>query len=160
MQVPRARSPSCRAGWGVDLSQYAEDEPVGNVESNAIQSVLQHLKEEADLGREWTVGDFGRHNAIGGLGPTVVGSGVEIADELQSWVEETDIDGFNLAYAVTPGTWQDVIEHVIPVLRERGVYPNEYAPGTLRNKLQGKGDRVQDTHRAAKYRVGAFAPSA
>ena len=122
--------------------------------------MLQHLKEEADLGREWTVGDFGRHNAIGGLGPTIVGSGVEIADELQSWVEETDIDGFNLAYAVTPGTWQDVIEHVIPVLRERGVYPNEYTPGTLRNKLQGKGDRVQDTHRAARYRVGANAPVA
>lgn len=144
------------SGWmGVDLSQYREDEPVGNVESNAIQSVLQHLKEEADLGREWTVGDFGRHNAIGGLGPTVVGSGEEIADELQSWVDETDIDGFNLAYAVTPGTWQDVIEHVIPVLRARGAYPEEYTPGTLRHKLQGKGDRVQDTHRAAKYRIGS-----
>ncbi len=46
---------------------------------------------------------------------------------------------------------------MIPVLRERGAYPEEYAPGTLRNKLHGRGDRVQDTHRAAKYRVGAFA---
>mgnify|MGYP002040516970 FL=1 len=51
-------------------------------------------------------------------------------------------------------------DSVIPVLRERGVYPNEYTPGTLRNKLQGKGDRVQDTHRAARYRVGANAPVA
>lgn len=144
------------SGWmGVDLSKYRHDEPVGNVPSNAIQSVLHHLQEEADLGREWTVGDLGRQNAIGGLGPTVVGSGVEIADELQSWVEETDIDGFNLAYAVTPGTWEDVIEHVIPVLRERGVYPESYTEGTLRHKLHGEGDRVKDTHRAARYRVGA-----
>ena len=142
------------SGWmGVDLSQYDWDEPLGNVESNAIQSALQHLKEEAELGREWTVGDLARRNAIGGLGPTIVGSGEQIADELQRWVSEADVDGFNLAYAVAHETWEDVIEHVIPVLRERGVYPDSYAPGTLRQKLQGAGDRVKDTHRAARYRV-------
>ena len=72
--------------------------------------------------------------------------------QLQEWVEETDVDGFNLAYAVTPGTWEDVIEHVIPVLRERGVYPTEYAAGTLREKLHGRGDRLPAEHRGASYR--------
>ncbi|SDH89691.1 LLM class flavin-dependent oxidoreductase [Agrococcus jejuensis] len=149
------------SGWmGVDLAAYESDQPVGDVESNAIQSTVQHLQEEAALGREWTVGDLGRHSAIGGLGPTIVGSGEEIADELQSWVDETDVDGFNLAYAVTPGTWQDVIEHVIPVLRARGAYPSSYAPGTLREKLHGAGPRVPDTHRAAAYRFVPAATSA
>lgn len=142
------------SGWmGVDLAAYESDQPVGDVESNAIQSTVQHLQEEAALGREWTVGDLGRHSAIGGLGPTIVGSGEEIADELQAWVEETDVDGFNLAYAVTPGTWKDVIEHVIPVLRERGAYPAAYEPGTLREKLHGAGPRVPASHRAARYRL-------
>lgn len=147
------------SGWmGIDLSQYSWDEPVGNVPSNAIQSVLEHLQAEADLGREWTVGDLARQNAIGGLGPTVVGSGETIADLLQEWVADTDVDGFNLAYAVAHETWEDVIEHVIPVLRERGAYPSEYVPGTLRHKLHGS-DRVRDTHRAARYRVGARVPA-
>ncbi|WP_092665691.1 LLM class flavin-dependent oxidoreductase [Agrococcus carbonis] len=142
------------SGWmGVDLAAYDPADPVGDVESNAIQSVLQHLRAEADLGREWTVGDLGRHSAIGGLGPTIVGSGEEVADALQAWVEETDVDGFNLAYAITPGTWEDVIEHVVPVLRARGAYPEEYAPGTLRQKLHGRGDRLPAEHRGAGYRI-------
>ncbi len=141
------------SGWmGVDLAAYDPADPVGDVESNAIQSVLHHLQAEAELGREWSVGDLGRHAAIGGLGPTLVGSGEEIADALQEWVEETDVDGFNLAYAVTPGTWEDVIEHVVPVLRERGAYPDAYAEGTLRQKLHGRGARLPDEHRGASHR--------
>ncbi|MGC5077714.1 LLM class flavin-dependent oxidoreductase [Agrococcus sp. DT81.2] len=146
------------SGWmGVDLAAYDPAEPVGDVESNAIQSVLHHLRAEADLGREWSVGDLGRHAAIGGLGPTIVGSGEEIADALQSWVDETDVDGFNLAYAVTPGTWEDIIEHVIPVLRSRGAYPEAYAPGTLREKLHGRGARLPDEHRGASHRIRSSA---
>lgn len=142
------------SGWmGVDLAAYDPAEPVGDVESNAIQSVLHHLQAEADLGREWSVGDLGRHAAIGGLGPTIVGSGEEIADALQSWVDETDVDGFNLAYAVTPGTWEDIIEHVIPVLRARGAYPDSYAEGTLREKLHGRGPRLPEEHRGATHRI-------
>ncbi|TPW71487.1 LLM class flavin-dependent oxidoreductase [Schumannella sp. 10F1B-5-1] len=144
------------SGWmGVDLSKYELDEPVGNVKSNAIQSVLSNLEHEKELGREWTVGDLAREGAIGGLGPYVVGSGEEIADLLQEWVAETDIDGFNLAYAITPGTFEDVVEHVIPILRERGVYPTSYAEGTLREKLHGRGDRLPAEHKGAGYRWGA-----
>ena len=144
------------SGWmGIDLSTYDVNEPVGNVKSNAIQSTVANFQESAEHGREFTVGDIGRHAAIGGLGPTVVGSGEEIADLLQEWVEDTDVDGFNLAYAITPGTFEDVVEFVIPVLRERGVYPTEYEPGTLRHKLHGNGDRLPADHHGASFRYAA-----
>lgn len=144
------------SGWmGIDLSTYDRDEPVGNVKSNAIKSVVANFAESAGHGREFTVGDIGRHGAIGGLGPTIVGSGVEIADQLQEWVDQTDVDGFNLAYAITPGTFEDIVEFVIPELRRRGAYPESYSQGTLRNKLHGRGDRLPDEHRGAAYRVGA-----
>jgi hypothetical protein len=84
----------------------------------------------------------------------VVGSPTEVADFLQDWVEETDVDGFNLAYAITPGTFEDVEEHVVPVLRARGAYPAEYTEGTLRQKLHGRGDRLPDEHRGAAFRIG------
>ena len=143
------------SGWmGIDLSQYALDEPVGNVQSNAIQSVIANFAAAAEHGQEFTVADIGRLGAIGGLGPLIVGSGEQIADQLQEWVAETDVDGFNLAYAITPGTFADIVEHVIPVLRERGVYPDSYEEGTLREKLHGRGDRLPDEHRGARFRVG------
>lgn len=142
------------SGWmGIDLSQYDLDEPIGNVKSNAIQSVVANYQEANEDGSEWKVRDIARLGAIGGLGPFIVGSGAEIADILQEWVAETDVDGFNLAYAITPGTFEDVVTYVIPELRERGAYPEEYVEGTLRNKLHGRGDRLPDEHKGAGYRV-------
>jgi len=142
------------SGWmGIDLSQYDLDEPIGNVKSNAIQSVVANYQEANEDGSEWKVRDIARLGAIGGLGPFIVGSGTEIADTLQEWVEETDVDGFNLAYAITPGTFEDVVTHVIPELRARGAYPHEYVDGSLRNKLHGRGDRLPEEHKGAGYRV-------
>jgi FMN-dependent oxidoreductase (nitrilotriacetate monooxygenase family) len=149
------------SGWmGVDLSKYDLDEPIGNVESNAIQSVVANYQRANEDGSEWTVRDIGRLGAIGGLGPFIVGSGSEIADQLQQWVEDTDVDGFNLAYAITPGTFEDVVEFVIPELRKRGAYPEEYVPGSLRHKLHGAGDRLPADHKGSRYRIGAAASTA
>ncbi|WP_403022159.1 LLM class flavin-dependent oxidoreductase [Salinibacterium sp. GXW1014] len=143
------------SGWmGIDLSQFDLDEPIGNVKSNAIQSSLENVRRAGEDGRVRTLRELALENAIGGLGPTIVGSGEEIADQLQEWVEETDVDGFNLAYAVTPGTFEDIVEHVIPVLQARGLYPTEYAEGTLRNKLFGAGDSLPESHKGAGYKVG------
>jgi FMN-dependent oxidoreductase (nitrilotriacetate monooxygenase family) len=143
------------SGWmGVDLSEFDLDEPIGNVKSNAIQSAVANFQAANHDGSEWTVGDIARAGAIGGLGPFIVGSGVEIADQLEEWAEETDVDGFNLAYAITPGTFEDVVTWVVPELQKRGVYPTEYAEGTLRQKLHGRGDRLPDEHHGANFRVG------
>ncbi|WP_458040188.1 MULTISPECIES: LLM class flavin-dependent oxidoreductase [Bacteria] len=148
------------SGWmGIDLSQYELDEPVGNVKSNAIQSVIANYQESAAHGETFTVRDIARISAIGGLGPTIVGSGKEVADQLQEWVAETDVDGFNLAYAITPGTFEDIVNYVIPELRARGAYPTSYAEGTLRQKLHGKGDRLPSDHKGAGYRVGSLITS-
>ncbi len=142
------------SGWmGIDLSEYDLDDPIGQVESNAIQSAVAAFQEFDDDGREWTVRDIGRWGAIGGMGPVFVGSGSTVADRLQEWVDDTDVDGFNLAYAITPGSFEDIVRHVIPVLTERGVYPTEYVPGTLRNALFGAGDRLPSEHRGARYRL-------
>ena len=149
------------SGWmGIDLSQYDLDEPIGNVKSNAIQSSVANFQDAKEDGSEWKVRDIAKLGAIGGLGPFIVGSGEEIADELQSWVDETDVDGFNLAYAITPGTFEDVVKHVIPVLRARGAYPDAYVEGTLRNKLHGRGDHLPAEHKGADYRIGGVASTA
>lgn len=136
------------------LSKYDLDEPIGNVQSNAIQSTVAAFQEETDDGRVWTVRDIAKLGALCGLGATYVGSPTTVADTLERIVEETGVDGFNLAYAITPGTFEDVVEYIVPELQRRGVYPTEYAPGTLRNKLFGAGDRLPDGHHGSLFRVG------
>ncbi|MEE1621759.1 LLM class flavin-dependent oxidoreductase [Zafaria sp. Z1313] len=149
------------SGWlGIDLSRYELDSPIGDVESNAIQSAVANFQQaRKDDGSAWTVRDLAAFAGIGGMGPRIVGSGASVAEELISWVDETDVDGFNLAYAITPGSFEDVVEFVVPELQARGAYPTEYAPGTLRNKLFGAGDRLKDTHRGARYRLAPAAAS-
>ena len=47
------------SGWmGIDLSGYRADEPIGNVESNAIQSAVASFRQADEKGGEWTVGDI------------------------------------------------------------------------------------------------------
>ena len=43
-----------------------------------------------------------------------------MADDLEAYAERSGVDGFNIAYHVTPGSFGDVAEHLIPELRRRG----------------------------------------
>jgi alkanesulfonate monooxygenase len=142
------------SGWtGVDFGAMAPDEVVRFTDkANAQTSALEAFT-TADPGREWTVREIARHAAIGGRGPVVIGSAAEVADELRAWVEETDVDGFNLAYALTPGTFADMADLVVPELQTRGLFKRDYAPGTFREKLFGRGPRLPSSHPAAGFRV-------
>jgi alkanesulfonate monooxygenase len=140
------------SGWtGVDFSKYGPDEPVRHSRQDAQTSALEAFT-IADPERVWTVREIAKHAAIGGRGPMVVGSPEDVAEELIAWVEETDVDGFNLAYAVTPETFADFVDLVVPELQRRGRYKLDYA-GTLREKLYGPGRaRLGRDHPAAKFR--------
>jgi long-chain alkane monooxygenase len=141
------------SGWtGVDFSKLPLDEPIHFGEHDAMTSALEAFT-IADPTRSWTVREIAQHAAVGGRGPVVVGSPEEVADELHAWVAETDVDGFNLAYAVTPETFADFVDLVVPELQRRGVYKREYARGTLREKLYGEGRcRLPESHPAARLR--------
>jgi FMN-dependent oxidoreductase (nitrilotriacetate monooxygenase family) len=84
-----------------------------------------------------------------------IGTPTEVVDTIQRWVEETDLDGFNLRQFLTPGTAEDFIELVVPELQKRGLYRTKYEDGTLRERLFGQGNaRVFPEHPAAQYRGG------
>ena len=73
--------------------------------------------------RTWTARELAEEIGIGGRGPVLVGSPTEVADELERWVDEADVDGFDLAYVTTPGTFVDFARLVVPELRRRGRVP-------------------------------------
>jgi len=140
------------SGWtGIDFSQYQPDQVLKHLHTNAIQSAVETFS-TADPDRQWTVQALADWVGIGGFGPLLVGSPQTVADELQSWVEETDVDGFNLAYAVTHESFTDVVELLIPELQKRGVYKKEYQQGTLREKPFNQGPRLAAPHPGASYR--------
>ncbi|WP_425960945.1 LLM class flavin-dependent oxidoreductase [Rhizobium nepotum] len=138
------------SGWsGIDFGQYAPTDQVRKVETNAIHSFVEHI---AGGDKSWTIDELAKFGGIGGLGPVFVGSPSRIADILQEWVDDTDVDGFNLAYAVTPDSFEDVVAYIVPELQKRGVYPTAYRAGTLREKLFGDGNYLATNHPANRYR--------
>ncbi|WP_060466430.1 LLM class flavin-dependent oxidoreductase [Acinetobacter sp. LMB-5] len=140
------------SGWsGVDFSQYQPTDKVEYIQTNAIQSLLDCYV-NADPERVWTIEEIANWNSLGGNGPVLVGSAETVSDALQQWVEDTDIDGFNLAYILAHQTFADVVEFIVPELQKRGVYQTSYAQGTLREKLFGAGPYLPENHRGAKYR--------
>lgn len=147
---------SLYGGWtGVDFSEYDPDQPLVEVENDSLRSALQMLT-TIDPDRAWTPLDIVTKRSIGGLGPVLVGSAQTVADELERWVDEGGIDGFNFAYAITPGTFEDLVDLVVPELQRRGRAQTEYAGSTLRESLFGPGQvHAEDTHPARRYR-GAF----
>ena len=68
-------------------------------------------------------------------------------------MDATDVDGFNLAYAVTPESFADFVDLVVPELQRRGIYKRDYRSGTLREKLSGSGrSRLASSHPSAAFR--------
>ena len=80
----------------------------------------------------------------------MIGTPEQIADELELWAAE-GVGGFNIVYALLPGTFVDFIDHVVPVLQARGLMQRDYAAGTLRDKLFGSA-YLPDSHPARRHR--------
>ncbi len=134
---------------GIDFSKYDLDEPIRYVKTNAIQSAVNHI---TVTNTDWTVRKLHAQHALGGRYFTLVGSPATVAGEMESWIRETDLDGFNLTRTVTPESYADFIDGVVPELQNRGSYKTEYAPGTLRQKLFRDGDRLPARHVGASFR--------
>ena len=134
------------SGWiGMDLSTLDLDDTLERVESDAIQTAL--MAHGSSTVREWA-----EDLTVGGAGPILAGSPTTVANQLQAWFQESDLDGFNLAYTVMPESVEDFVNLVVPVLQERGLYKASYQPGSFREKLYGGSPRLQAPHVGASYR--------
>lgn len=131
---------------GVDLGAIDPDRPLETFDSQAMTGAVKGLLESAPPGSR-TFRDLARANMAGQF---LVGTPEQLADALIEF-GEAGIDGFNLVYSVTPGTFVDFIEGVVPILQERGHVPRHYEDGPLRQRLFGS-PRLPDRHPAAAYR--------
>lgn len=81
---------------------------------------------------------------------------------MQRWIDIADIDGFNLAYAIFPGSFEDVAKLLVPELQRRGMFWDEYTVpgGTYRENFYGMPGQKQplDEHVASKYKWKAGIP--
>jgi FMN-dependent oxidoreductase (nitrilotriacetate monooxygenase family) len=63
---------------------------------------------------------------------TFSGTPEQVADVIQDWFEVGAADGFNIMPPVLPSGLDTFVDHVIPILRDRGLFRREYTGRTLR----------------------------
>jgi hypothetical protein len=115
-------------GWtGIDLAPYGEDEELRDLpQGNAIKSAVEGFAKQDPSVQKWTKRQVANLIKLGGLGPVVVGSPESVADQLESWIKDAGVDGFNMAYATSPGTFIDVVNLLMPELEKRGHVWSDY----------------------------------
>ncbi len=122
----------------MDLSEYDLDGPLPEIPNHvaalagqtSMRNIVRWSKEEGLTIRqiyERFAGARGQR--------TLIGSPVEIADDMEKWFRGYGVDGFLVHPAYLPGGLDDFVELVIPELQNRGLFRSEYEGATLRENL-------------------------
>ncbi len=138
------------ASLGIDLARFGMDEELPEAgQSQAIRSNVEALRAAAPGATKRALID---RMLLGSRQPPIIGSVDEVAEELIAWMDQVDVDGFNLSRTVIPECLEDVARLLVPALQERGRYKQAYTPGTYREKLFGAGPLLAAPHPAAGWR--------
>ncbi len=119
-----------------DFSSMALDDPITDelIESvSGIRGLVKNLRQH--IGDDITLADLAGHRATLLQGPRFVGTGTEVADQMEEWFEGDACDGFVIAATHVPGAYEDVVRLVVPELQRRGVFRDRYTGSTLRDHL-------------------------
>jgi long-chain alkane monooxygenase len=150
--VSREAAAALFLGWsGVDLMAYPMDSTLQDVRTEVGQSMLAVFQKGDESP---TIGEILDQLTTTMPGLRITGTPESCADQLQSIVEETDLDGFLVEYTYGgPTAHRPFIEHVMPLLRERGMLPAEPRTGSMRRRMLGHdSDRLPQGHPGLAFR--------
>lgn len=122
-----------------DLSGYPVEGQLPDIPnpveaSNGMKSRVQLIMDMARKDK-LSILEIGRR-LLGARGHLqFVGTYEQLADLMQLWFEEYGCDGFNIMPPVLPGNLDEFVDHVIPILQQRGLFRTEYIGNTLRDHL-------------------------
>lgn len=145
-------------GWtGVDLSKYTDDEDFKFASVPSVRSIVERWAETVpgSDNLRWNKNRIVEFLLLGGMMPKIVGGPQKVADELEKWAEVADVDGFNMSHATNPGSFEDIIEFVIPELRRRDLLHTANEDGATARKAYLGQDGLLPDHYGHRFHWGA-----
>lgn len=132
--------------WGTDLSAYDPDGPLPDVDpvsdsTGETRGTMLHGRRAKRLADSWRERAGAQGLSIRQFvaqladAKSLVGSAVDLAARIERYLDAGAADGFIVSPYLVPSGLDDIVELLIPELRERGIYPSEYAGDTLRDNL-------------------------
>ena len=138
---------------GIDLSKYADDEPLTTVSNGLTSYVVKGGTGEKPLTADDVRKKFA--DVTRGTDLLFIGTPSDVASQIQEHAAVSGLDGYMINPLVSPGSLNDFAELVVPELVERGLYSAEPKQGTLRSRLRADGsDLLADSSYGAGFRQG------
>jgi FMN-dependent oxidoreductase (nitrilotriacetate monooxygenase family) len=119
---------------GRDFSNDDPNKPMEISETQASQGWMTAV-ENLTKDRRPTLGEMALDLAMSPMSPRIVGTPEQVADILEGWWRETECYGFMFSPAVMPTSIEVFVDHVVPILQQRGLMRTEYAGMTYRENL-------------------------
>lgn len=152
--LPEASFIQFSGSTGIDLGSLPDDEIYGQRHSEGNQSTAQLYSDK----KAFTIGHVKQElSKFAARTILIKGTPEDVADQIEELVDYTGLDGFNIYQAITPATFRDVVELVIPELQKRGRYRTRYEDTSFRDRLFQQGDRLSKNHTAYSHRIEAKA---
>ena len=122
----------------IDLSPYDLDKPLpeempvrgGGRSKGHYDSIMAMARKE-----NLTIRELGQRVAGARGKNTIHGSPTTVADYMEEWFVKEACDGFTIMPAYIPGCLDDFCELVMPELKRRGLFREEYEGTTLREHM-------------------------
>ena len=119
----------------LDFTQFELDDPfpdLGDFGRNGWESTTDRIKQLVK-DENLTL----RQMALRATTPksAFIGTPAQVADTMQAWFQAGAADGFMMSSSVLPDGFDDFIDHVLPILKQRGLFRTEYESDTLRGNL-------------------------
>ena len=119
----------------MDFTQYDLDQPfpdLGAFGRNGWESATDRIKKLAK-DENLTLRQMALRSTT--PKPAFIGTPTQVADSMEAWFEAGAADGFMMNSAVLPDGFNNFVDQVLPILKERGLFRVEYEAGTLHGNL-------------------------
>ncbi|WP_277976165.1 LLM class flavin-dependent oxidoreductase [Pantoea endophytica] len=121
--------------FSMDLSQFPLDGPVPEVPLGEGNQSRVKLMTDMAKRENLTLCELAAVAAGSRGHRVIVGTAEDIADDFELWINEGGADGFNIMPAIMSEQLDLFVELVIPELRRRGLFRDDYEFATLRENL-------------------------
>ena len=120
---------------GADLSGYPIDEPLPELPESKVRpggfqkQILNARRDNLTLRQMALRACAAKSHFV------IKGTAKDAADQMEDWFRNEAADGFNILPPLIPGDLEDFVDDVIPELRRRGLFREDYEGNTLREHL-------------------------
>ncbi len=119
----------------MDFTQYDLDQPfpdLGDFGRNGWESATDRIKQLA-RDENLTLRQMALRSTT--PKPVFIGTPAQVANEMEAWFEAGAADGFMMNSAVLPDGFNNFVDQVLPLLKERGLFRVDYEADTLHGNL-------------------------